>query len=543
MEKIIFILLFNVICPILLSAKEDPAWDNTSKRSWLPEFEKVEITSSMDGTAQKAYIYKTRSNVAMPLIVSLHTWSGYYNQTDPLTKEILVRDWNYIHPDFRGANRRPEAMGSPLALADIEDAIQYALKNMNVDKNEVHVIGVSGGGFATLASFMNLDYPVKSFSAWASISDIEDWFWECSGRGSRYAEDILAVVADDNHKFNATTASQRSPLRQKFPIEKRKNAQLYIYAGIHDWYKGSVPVTHSLKMYNRLVGELKYDTSDMSAIMQKAMSDPDIVSPCEMLDILGRRTNAAVKSKKTKLFDREIHLSRDYENIHLTVFEGGHEQLPQALGLLPYKPLISDSGYRILAIGDSNGHKKGGWVDQLKSLMPAATIVNQSENGRTIGFDNKGKPELNALKNIDRYLDDALTEYRTYDYVIVCLGTNDAKKMFESRQEEVPGNLKVLLSKIKSHKLVRKGKTGLIFVTPPPLRQTDVSPKYDGSGTRLTELIPKLKAVAVEEGFDVIDIHGPLSGVLDYYAKDGVHMSPQGQQIVATKILLHLTSK
>ena len=184
MKKFIAILLFNVLLTAVAGAKEEIAWDNTAKRSWLPEFEKVEITSSKDGAQQKAYIYKSKSCEPMPLIVSLHTWSGYYNQTDPLTKEILARDWNYIHPDFRGANRRPEAMGSPLTLADIEDAIQYALKNMNVDKNEVHVIGVSGGGFATLAAFMNLDYPVKSFSAWASISDIEDWYWEalCAAR-------------------------------------------------------------------------------------------------------------------------------------------------------------------------------------------------------------------------------------------------------------------------------------------------------------------------------------------------------------------------
>ena len=62
---------------------------------------------------------------------------------------------------------------------------------------EVHIIGVSGGGFATLAAFMNIEYPVKSFSAWVPISDIEAWYWECVGRGSRYAEDILSVVSLD----------------------------------------------------------------------------------------------------------------------------------------------------------------------------------------------------------------------------------------------------------------------------------------------------------------------------------------------------------
>lgn len=75
-------------------------------------FEKVEIPSTKDGEVQKAFMYKSTSKTSQPLIVSLHTWSGYYNQTDPLTKEILARDWNYIHPDFRGANRTPRQWGA-----------------------------------------------------------------------------------------------------------------------------------------------------------------------------------------------------------------------------------------------------------------------------------------------------------------------------------------------------------------------------------------------------------------------------------------------
>lgn len=49
-------------------------------------------------------------------------------------------------------------------------------------------------------------------------------------------------------------------------------------------------------------------------------------------------------------------------------------------------------------------------------------------------------------------------------------GTNDSKKMFDSRQREVSENLKVLLAKIKEAKLCRSGKTKFIYVTPPPLR-------------------------------------------------------------------------
>lgn len=336
MKKIVITVLLCVSSIVQLSAQKEPAWDNTSKRKWDPAFEKVEISSTKDGEIQRAYMYKSTSKTPQPLIVSLHTWSGYYNQEDPLSKEILARNWNYIHPDFRGANRTPDSMGSPLALADIEDAIQYALKHTNANQEEVHIIGVSGGGFATLAAFMNVEYPVKSFSAWVPISDIEAWYWESVGRGSRYAQDILSVVSVDKKTFNRETAILRSPLWQGFPIEKRKNAKLYIYTGIHDGYKGSVPITHSLNMYNRLVGELKYGISDMDEIMKKACSDSDLVSPKEMLELLGKRMNPEYK-KNLKLFDRTVHLCRKYGNIHLTVFEGRHEQLPQALDLLPYK--------------------------------------------------------------------------------------------------------------------------------------------------------------------------------------------------------------
>lgn len=536
MKRMILTVFFCIgsIVSMLAQTKE-PAWDNTSKRYWSPEFKIAEIPSSKDGAMQKAYIYKTTQKKPQPLIVSLHTWSGYYNQTDPLAKEILARDWNYIHPDFRGANRTFTAMCSPLALADIEDAIQYALQHTNVDPEDVHIVGVSGGGLATLAAYMYIKYPVKSFSAWAPISDIEAWYWESVGRGQKYANDIVQAVSADGKTFNPEEAVSRSPLWQAFPVERRKDARLFIYEGIHDGYKGSVPITHSLNMYNRLVGELKYNTSDMDEIMLKACDDTDLISPKEIIDLLGKRINPEYEKNET-LFGRGVHLKRRYKNISLTIFEGRHEQIPQALGLIPYKKQ-TDLKCDILTIGDSNGANKDGWVTQLAEMMPKSDIVNLSEGGRTIGFDNNGRPRLNALKNIDSYLDKAQAQKHRYDYIIVCLGTNDSKKMFDARQGEIPENLKSLLTKIKKHAVYKKGRTKLIYVTPPPIRKDGISPKYEGSGERLARMIPELKAVASELGCKVADIHNPLSGILDYYAKDGVHMPGSGQEIVASQIV------
>jgi dipeptidyl aminopeptidase/acylaminoacyl peptidase len=41
-------------------------------------------------------------------------------------------------------------------VSNIEDAIQFSILNGNVDENDVHIIGGSGGGYATLLLFMRL---------------------------------------------------------------------------------------------------------------------------------------------------------------------------------------------------------------------------------------------------------------------------------------------------------------------------------------------------------------------------------------------------
>jgi lysophospholipase L1-like esterase/pimeloyl-ACP methyl ester carboxylesterase len=534
--KIIVVCIgFLLFGTVMLFAQKEPAWDNAAKGSWNSAFQKVEIPSSKDGKIQKAYLYDSKSKMRKPLIVSLHTWSGDYTQKDPITAEIMARDWNYIHPDFRGFNNTSESMGSPLVIADLEDAIQYALKNTNSDPEDVHIVGVSGGAFATLAAYMNIKYPVKSFSAWASISDLEAWYWESVGRKQKYAADIIKALSTDT-VLNREEALRRSPLMQKFPMALRKNAKLFIYEGIHDGYEGSVPITHSINMYNRLVGELKYGFSSLDRIMPKAATDTTLVSEKEIISLVTKQINPAF-NKKSALFGRSIYLSRVFKDVSLTVFEGGHEQLPQALGLIPVKKTTTLE-YNVLTLGDSNGANKDGWVDQMKKMMPKSHFVNISMGGRTIGFDNNGQKILNELANIDSFMDDAGKQIgdKKYDFIIVCLGTNDTKSVFSDRQGEVVANFEALLKKIVSHPLFLKSTPKLIFVTPPPIR-VKIEAKYLGGNERLGLLIPQFIPIATQKGFKVVDIYNPLQGVFDYYSLDGVHMLPPGQEIVASLII------
>lgn len=287
--------------------------EDLSKNIWAKDFEIVEIKSSSDNKIQKAYFYKSKKNKPQPLIVSLHSWSGYYSQKDSLAELSKQKDLNYIHPDFRGANLTKDACCSDLALTDIDDAISYAIENANVDTSRIYVIGVSGGGYATLSTFMKSKHKIKKFSAWASISDLLAWYNESKIRKNKYAADILACT-DSGSGLIETRAKQKSPIYWDTPPGKLSNSTLSIYAGIYDGIQGSVPITHSINFYNKILTDMS--VSDKSKY----------VSNKEKLDLLEFRSPLGDFGS---ISERKICLKKRFENIELIIFEGNHEMLTE----------------------------------------------------------------------------------------------------------------------------------------------------------------------------------------------------------------------
>jgi lysophospholipase L1-like esterase/pimeloyl-ACP methyl ester carboxylesterase len=536
MKLTIIVLLFLFLSTFFCSAQDTiTAWDNTISKNWPAGIVPVEIKSSADGKTQEAIFYKSTQAVNQPLIVSLHTWSGDYLQEDPLAAEVVLRDWNYIHPDFRGPNNNPEACGSEKVISDIEDAIRFAIKEGNVNENEVHIIGVSGGGYATLLAFMKLNYPVKSFSAYASISNLEDWYWECKGRGLKYAGDLEGVTTNGNG-FDAVEAQKRSPALMDFPGEKRNGASLFIYTGVHDGYTGSVPVTHSINMYNRLLKEMYPEQKNK------------LVSDSLKREILTRR---AVLKPETNLFmgGRQIHLIRELPLLSLIIFEGGHEMIvPQALALIPVYDERNTKKLNIMTIGDSNGAAENGWPVQLRKLFPFSTVINKSISGNTIGFDNLDQEKLNTLKNIDRYLEEAykeLVERDGFDFILINLGTNDAKKVFEKQQKEVSENMAVLVEKINQFVTAHNKKKSVIcIITPSPMDEQQVNQeKYGGGDQRIQKNNKLFKKIALKNQVDYLDTYTTLKKKISEKTTDGVHLNEKAQFEMACEIADYLNRK
>ncbi|RZW38985.1 MAG: peptidase [Flavobacteriaceae bacterium] len=288
--------------------------EDSRHSKWDKNFKVVEIESTMDAKIQKAFFYRSRSSEPKPLIISLHTWSAYYTQNDPLAKLSKQNDINYIHPNFRGENITVEACNSTLALSDIDDAIDYAKTNANVDDSEIHIVGFSGGGYATIGAFMKSRHRIKTFSAWASITDLIQWFDESKVRGLKYANDILFCTDSKNGNLNMQIARSRSPIYWETPSQKLNYSQLNLYAGINDGLQGSVPITQSINFYNKVLKDLG-ETDSLN-----------YVSDHETLKLLTLRKPIADLGS---MADRSICLRKKSNNITLTIFDGGHEILPE----------------------------------------------------------------------------------------------------------------------------------------------------------------------------------------------------------------------
>lgn len=273
--------------------------------------QKGTVKSSKDGELQIFYYYKTTHTDKQPLIVQLHSWSFPADslKTAGLDLAAIKKDYNYIFPDFRGINNQPKACCSEYAISDIDEAIDWALKNMPVDRKQIYIIGTSGGGYATLAMYMKSRHNIKGFSAWASITDLYTWYEQGVERKNKYPQEIIKCTGS-NDTLDILKAKERSPLYWLTPVKHRKNVSLQIYAGIHDGYTGTVPISHSVLFYNKLLKDYKVKDS----IYYVALND---------LNKMLSAQNFSANKQFNKIDNREVYFQKIYKNIQLTIFEGG----------------------------------------------------------------------------------------------------------------------------------------------------------------------------------------------------------------------------
>ena len=275
-----------------------------------------EITylSSADSSQQPAMFYAPDTKDAVPLVVALHTWSGDYKQDfhKAIADWCMKNGWAYIHPNFRGPNVRPEATCSELVVKDILSAVDYAKTAAKIDPASVYLVGTSGGGYASLVMAGRHPEAWTAVSAWVPISDLKAWYFESKAANHEHYYRTAAASCGGAPGDSAAVDEQyrkRSPLTY---LANAKGLNLHIDAGIGD---KDVPVTHSLNAFNAVA-----DPKDR-------LSDDDIRAFVE---------NGAVPPHlKTTISDPSYGqhrplFRRTSGNVTVTIFQGGHELIPEA---------------------------------------------------------------------------------------------------------------------------------------------------------------------------------------------------------------------
>ncbi|WP_198172755.1 SGNH/GDSL hydrolase family protein [Hymenobacter ginkgonis] len=212
--------------------------------------------------------------------------------------------------------------------------------------------------------------------------------------------------------------------------------------------------------------------------------------------------------------------------------------MPFALAAQPSAP--TGRALNVFTLGDSNGTFPDSWPVQLQRALPEAQVFNLSKSGRTIGFVNNGDSTLNSLLVIDENLRKAaeFTQARPFDFVVIELGTNDAKAVFADRQTEVPANLEKLIRAIKSSRYPTLRQAKVIIISPPPYgTKAEALPKYAGGSKRVQAMSKAFQQVAKRNQCLFVDgFHTPGLSI-ETMTADGLHLDAAGSRKLIEPVL------
>lgn len=204
------------------------------------EQREILIKSALDKTVQPSLFYRSQSEEKRPLLVGLHTWSyDRFNQIENMLPYAEKYDFNLLLPEFRGSNLSTNpnctyACGSEFAKQDIIDAIDYVIKNENVDSENIFLLGASGGGHMALLMCGFCPEYFRAVGAYVPICDLGKWIEQ----NDDYSEHVLACCGDE--------IDVRSPINY-LDIIAKSNLKIF-----HGKFDPVVPVSQSVKFYNNL---------------------------------------------------------------------------------------------------------------------------------------------------------------------------------------------------------------------------------------------------------------------------------------------------
>ena len=184
---------------------------------------------------------------------------------------------------------------------------------------------------------------------------------------------------------------------------------------------------------------------------------------------------------------------------------------------------------RILVFGDSNSFRPDGAEKSWPSILQNKNrsylrVFNESCDGRTIGHDTG---QYNGIAHILH----RLNAYKSLDYIIFMLGTNDLKiKYGPATPQKIIRDMRNLIIAVASH----GGDIKPILLTPPPMGVV-TSGQLANAHSRVKQLAAEYRKLAFELGIPLVDIYSNLHITTDL-EDDMIHINSKGRRKIADAV-------
>ena len=175
------------------------------------------------------------------------------------------------------------------------------------------------------------------------------------------------------------------------------------------------------------------------------------------------------------------------------------------------------------------------WTGLLQGLLgDGYKVIEEGLNGRTTVFED---PNDDWKKGVD-YIKGILCTHRPVDYLVIMLGSNDMKNIFNASPDAIASGLNEIVQKTEKVMDLKQGYVPKILIVSPPEITTDVlTGPFSGSFNEAA--IDKSKRLA-EFYKNVADKHGCMFLDAKLYIKpskeDGLHLDPEGHKGLAEAI-------
>ena len=199
----------------------------------------------------------------------------------------------------------------------------------------------------------------------------------------------------------------------------------------------------------------------------------------------------------------------------------------------------------MMCFGDSNTHGTPPMKEQGEYRRFNANTRWPCRAARNLGWDlvEEGLPGRTAqwgdavmgpiMNGIDG-LKIALQSHGPIDWLVIMLGTNDAKARFGASAEQIAGGIAALLDIAQSPEMQARhaGFRVLLICPPPVLEQGPIADQFYGARRRSLEVPLLYKALAAARGVAFLD----AGQVISVSPQDGVHFDADAHAALADAV-------